>query len=62
MDVAHSTVRVHPNTLGIVFFLTLSSFVLLIFLAFIVVSIKLLIECVMPTRQWFIDNLDYLQG
>jgi hypothetical protein len=52
MDTTHSTARAHPNTAGIVCFLATASFFLAIFLASILVSIYLIIECLMLTRQW----------
>jgi hypothetical protein len=54
MDTAHSTVRAHPNTAGIICFHAAASFLLAIFLAFILVPIYLIVECLMLTRQWYL--------
>jgi hypothetical protein len=54
MDTAHSTVRAHPNTAGIICFHAAASFLLAILLAFILVPIYLIVECLMLTRQWYL--------
>jgi hypothetical protein len=54
MDAIQSTNRKHPNTAGKICFLAATSFFLAPLLAFVLVLVYLVIDCLMHIWQWYL--------